>query len=137
MPEDDKCQRWRKIAIDQLGYSLNLTLTFDIAALAYCFSLLKDQEFVPAAAAKGWIILALITLSISGMCGISCVINRLNDFRGTARRACGHEKRPTQEELRGLGRWTWGLFYAQLVGFGIGVAAVGIAVVCTYGSKLL
>ncbi len=137
MPEDDKCHRWRKIAIDQLGYSLNLTKTFDIAALAYCFSLLNDKEFVPTGGAKEWMILALVTLGISAVCGIICVINRLNDFRGTARRACGHEQKPMKEELRGLGNWTWGLFYAQLVGFGVGVAAVGIALVHTYGSKLL
>jgi hypothetical protein len=32
---EDRCQRWRTIAIDQLGYAVNLTLTFTIATLGY------------------------------------------------------------------------------------------------------
>jgi hypothetical protein len=47
-PKDkDAGVRWRKIAIDQLGYALNLVLTFTIAALGYCFVLLKDKDFTP------------------------------------------------------------------------------------------
>ena len=45
--DNDRCQRWRKIAIEQFGYVLNLTLTFAIATLGYCFALLKDKDFAP------------------------------------------------------------------------------------------
>jgi hypothetical protein len=86
--ENDKCHRWRKIAIDQLGYVLNLTLTFAIATLGYCFVLLKDKEFAPGHSAKQTMVLAMSALAISAIVGFVCALVRLLDFRGTARRAC-------------------------------------------------
>jgi len=44
MPDDDKAQRSQKIAIDQLAYSLNLTLTYDVAALGYWFTPKHAQQ---------------------------------------------------------------------------------------------
>jgi hypothetical protein len=134
---NDKCQRWRKIAIDQLGYALNLTLTFAIATLGYWFALLKDKDFAPGSSAKCTMILSLSALALSAICGLICVVNRLLDFRGTARRACNHSKAPTQDDLRGLGTWTWAMFYVQLVVFAIGVGALAITLLLTYGGKLV
>jgi hypothetical protein len=134
--ETDKCQRWRKIAVDQLGYALNLTLVFAIATLGYCFALLKDKEFVPVSSAKCTMTLSLLTLALSGICGFTCVVTRLWDFRGTARRACGQPAAPTKDELRGLGAITWALFYVQLVAFAIGVGALAFTLLLTYGGKL-
>jgi len=136
-PQSDKCQRWRKIAIDQLSYTLNLTLTFTIAALAFWFALLKDATFVPAGIAKACLWLSLFSLIVSAFLGFICALCRLWDFRGTARRACNHPKAPPKGELRELGDMTWVLFYLQLLAFGIGVATLGTALVLTYGNKLL
>jgi hypothetical protein len=133
----DKCQRWRKIAIDQLGYALNLILTFSIAGLGYCFVLLRDKEFILVSSAKCSMILALCMLGISPLFGIFCVLNRLIDFRGTARRACEHPDAPTQDELRSLGQVTWWSFYIHLVTFALGVLALGITLLLTFGSKLV
>jgi hypothetical protein len=129
--------RWQKIAIDQLSYTLNLTLTFTIATLGYCFVLLKDKEFSPGSSAKCAVILSLSALAFSAICGFACVLNRLSDFRGTAGRSRHHTEAPTQDELRGLGRISWGLFYAQLTTFTLGVAALAIALLLTYGWKLV
>jgi hypothetical protein len=133
---DDKCQRWRKIAIDQLGYVLNLTLTFAIATLGYCFALLKDKDFVPVPSARCAMILSLSALVLSATCGFVCVLNRLLDFRGTARRACDHPRAPTKDELRDLGNRTWVLFYFQLGLFATGVGALAVTLLLTYGGKL-
>jgi hypothetical protein len=135
--ENDKCQRWRKIAIDQFGYALNLTLTFTIATLGYCFVLLKDKDFTPVPSAKCTMILSLSALVLSAICGFICVLNRLLDFRGTARRACNHPKAPTQDELRDMGNRTWVLFYVQLGAFAIGVGALAVTLLLTYGRKLV
>lgn len=135
--ESDRCQRWRKIAIDQLGYALNLILTFTIATLGYWFVLLKDKDFIPSPSAKCAMLLSLSTLSLSAICGLLCVLNRLSDFRGTAKRACKQTGAPTQDGLRGLGRRTWGLFYVQLATFALGVAALVITLLITYGRKLV
>jgi hypothetical protein len=134
---NDKCQRWRKIAIDQFGYALNLTLTFTIATLGYCFVLLKDKDFVPTPSAKCAMILSLGAHALSAIFGFICVLNRLWDFRGTARRACNHPNAPTKDELRDLGDRTWILFCVQLVAFGIGVVALAVTFLLTYGGKLI
>jgi hypothetical protein len=135
--ENDRSQRWRKIAIDQLGYALNLTLTFAIATLGYCFVLLKDKDFALTSSAKCTMILSLLALAFSAICGFICVLNRLLDFRGTARRACNHPKAPTKDELRDMGNLTWVLFYVQLGTFAIGAGALAVTLLLTYGDKLI
>jgi len=128
--------RWQKIAIDQLGYALNLVLAFTVATLGYWFTLLKDKEFAPGPSAKCAMLLSLSALLASTISGVVCVLCRLWDFRGTERRAGGHPEAPTRDELRGLGRITWRLFYAHLSLFALGVATLAMALLLTYGGKL-
>jgi hypothetical protein len=132
----DKCPRWRKIAIDQLGYALNLILTFAVATLGYWFVLLRDHDFNPVGHAKCSMILSLAALAISAFCGCSCVLTRLLDFRGTARRACNHPDAPAKAELSELGAITWILFTIQLVMFALGALSLAVALLLTYGDKL-
>lgn len=136
MNETGRFQRWQKIAIDQLTYALNLFLALTIAVLAYWFSLLRDDGFMPGATAKCLMLLSLLALAVSVVCGLVCVVLRLIDFRGTAQRARGKEDAPGRDELRGLGRRTWNLFYVHLVGFGVGVILLAIALLLTYGGRL-
>ena len=135
MNETGRFQRWQKIAIDQLTYALNLFLALTIAVLAYWFSLLRDDGFMPGATAKCLMLLSLLALAVAGLCGLACVVLRLIDFRGTARRARGREDAPTRDELRGLGRLTWNLFYIHLAGFGVGVLLLSVALLLTYGGR--
>lgn len=133
---DDRFKRWQKEALDQLGYALNLVLTLTVAALGYCFALLKDKDFILGASAKCPMIASLTALSVSAVCGLVCVIVRLWNVRGTARRARQHPDAPTKEALDRLGHVTWGLFYAQSITFAVGVAALGTTLLLTYGGKL-
>lgn len=135
--ENDKFPRWQKITIDQFGYTLNLILTFTIAALGYWFVLLKDRDFAPASSAKCIMILSLLALAFSAICGIICAINRLWDFRGTAQRAHDNPEAPTKEHLDRLGRITWVLFYLQLSTFTLGVALLAVSLLLTYGGKIV
>ena len=107
---NDRCQRWRKIAIDQLSYVLNLTLTFAIATLGYCFALLKDEHFVLGDLAKWTMIFAMFFLTFSVPFGFTCALVRLRNFRGTARRACDHPDKPTKNAMRDLDSATWRIF---------------------------
>ena len=134
--ENDRFQRWQKIAIDQLGYTVNLVLAITIALIGYCFSLLRDKDFTPGSSAKCAMLLSLVALSFSGGCGLVCTLNRLRDFRGTARRAGNHPSAPEKEKLDGLGVITWGIFYAQLAMFAVGVVALAVVLFLTYGGKL-
>jgi hypothetical protein len=136
MSEEGKAQRWQKIAIDQLGYSLNLTLTYTVAALAYWFTLLKSSDFNPACSARLFMLCSLPALGLSAICGFTCVVNRMIDFRGTAKRARGDQDAPTKEYLQGFGLRSWVLFYIHLAGFVTGVALISVALLLTYGAKL-
>jgi hypothetical protein len=129
--------RWQKIAIDQLGYTLNLIFTLSVAALGYCFVLLKDKDFIPGCTAKRAVLTSLLLLSISAVSGFFCILNRLSDIRGTARRAKGDSDAPTRDELRGLGRATWCLFLCHAYTFAAGVLSQAVALVLTYGHKLV
>jgi hypothetical protein len=137
--ENDKFPRWQKITIDQFGYTLNLILTFTIAALGYWFLLLKDAGFAPASSAKCIMILSLLSLSFSAICAIICSINRLWDFRGTAQRARDDSspEAPTKDHLDRLGRVSWRLLYFQLLGFTLGTVLLAVSLLLTYGGKLV
>ncbi len=136
MNETGRFQRWQKIAIDQLTYALNLFLALTIAVLAYWFSLLRDDGFIPEATAKCLMVLSLLALAVSVICGLVCVVLRLVNFRGTAQRARDRDDAPSRDELRGLGRLTWNLFYIHLAGFGFGVLLLAIALLLTNGGRL-
>jgi len=128
--------RWQRLALDQLGFTLNFVLTLTIAALGYIFALLKDKEFLPPHFAKCSLILSLVSLAIAAICGMWCTINRLRDVQGTARRIRKTAGAPSSRELRVMGKRTWKLFYTQLWTFSLGIAFLGTAVLLTYGGKL-
>jgi hypothetical protein len=128
--------RWQRLALDQLGFTLNFVLTLTIAALGYIFALLKDKEFLPPHFAKCSIILSLVSLAIAALSGMWCTINRLRDVQGTARRIRKTAGAPSSRELRVMGKRTWRLFYIQLWTFSLGIALLGTALLLTYGGKL-
>ena len=131
--------RWQKIAIDQLGYAVNLVLTFAVAALGYWFVLLRDKDFAPGASARCMLLLSFMALAGSAIAGLVCILNRLRDFRGTARRARSESdgEKPAKEYLDGLGRVTWVLFYFQAVSFAVGIVFLAVALLLTDGGKLV
>jgi hypothetical protein len=133
----EKAIRWQKNTLDQLGYALNLILTFTIATLGYCFVLLKDKCFAPGSSAKCAFLFSLSALAISAICGFACILTRLWDFRETARRARNDSEALSREEVRALGRTTWRFFYVQLATFALGVIALGVTLLLTYGGKLV
>lgn len=128
--------RWQKLSIEQLSYVLNLVFTLAIAAIGYCFALLRDDGFKPGPTARSAFLLALLFLVLSAIFGIVCIIIRLSDFRCTAQRAKLNPNAPTRDELRGLGKKTWGFFYAQITAFAFGVFALMVVLFLTYGGKL-
>lgn len=136
-PDKERCTRWRAIAIGQLGHSINLTLTFTVAALGFSLDLLKESTFSPMGWAKLLTLLTFISLLISAISGYWCTLNRLKDFRGTARRACDHPEAPAKDELRDIGTHSLMLFFVQAVTFVIGIASLTFALGLTYGQKLL
>ena len=127
--------RWQETRITQMGYAINLVLGLAVAALGFLVSLLMDDGFTPVPGQGILYGAALVMLAMSVVLGIGCVVNRLLDFRLTAKIARGRWKNAAQEELaplrtssKKLGRWTWGLFWWQIGTFGGGVLLVVVGV---------
>jgi len=132
----DAPQRWQKIAIDQLGYLLNLILALTIGALAYDFGLLRDASFRPSCPAKCLMIGSITALAFSAMAGLVCAFVRLYDFRGTARRARKRPSAPSREDLRFLDKAVWVLLHIQTISFALGITMVFVALLLSFGNKL-
>jgi hypothetical protein len=128
--------RWQAITIEQLGYAINLFLTFATASLAFSLVEFKGQAGSCFGFGKCLLFSAIIFFLFSIGIGAWCVINRLQDFRKTKdiardREHWTREKMDVDEidkrlEIRRaaverLGRATWVLFYMQMGFFGLGV----------------
>lgn len=83
-----------------------------------------------------FMLFALIALGVSATCGLICVVNRLWDFRGTARRARNHPGAPAKEHLDGLGKRSWALFYMQWAAFFVGILFFAAALLARYRGNL-
>lgn len=81
-------------------------------------------------------VISLVALSICAIAGFTSILNRLFDFRMTARRAGQDPLAPSLEEVRLIGRATWWLLFFQIVTFAIGTLFLAITLLLTYGSKL-
>lgn len=143
--------RWQGISIQQLGYSINLILTFATAALGFAFSLLKDPCFQTFSCSKLLFTPSLFLIGVSIVLGLLCTVNRLCDFRKTTRIArcreqwCRDGKSETEidslleerrKETKRLGKCTWNLFYTQVVTFGLGMLMLVVSLMIVYHAKL-
>jgi hypothetical protein len=137
--------RWQSITITQLGYAINLFLTFTVASLGFALSIAKDGiEHSPTCWAKHLLLFSIFLFLLSLGSGLGCVINRLCDFRKTESIARDKEKgellpceyaRRSAETDR-LGRCTWKLFHWQIGLFCAGVLTLTVEFLVLYHSNL-
>lgn len=148
MKEDTKPNesfvRWQAITLSQLSYSINLILTFSVAALGFGVTLALNDGFEPEEGGLAILALSLLLLLASGAFGIWGTINRLRDFRATTaitRMRDNNEKQEETQKLRalarGLGRRTWGIFWWQIGTFSAGILLMVLSVGLTLGLELL
>jgi hypothetical protein len=142
--KDEKFIRWQGIAITQLSYSINLILTFAVAAIGFSVSLLLNENFKPTSYQAYAILISLLLLLISGALGIWCTINRLRDFRATAKITNLKRKEGNEVELSvlraltmKLGKKTWGIFWWQIGTFSAGVFVLVLSVAFFVGKAHL
>ena len=143
--------RWQDITITQLGYAVNLCLTFSTAALGLSLSLLTNSAFNPSGTGKFFFDVSLLSLVVSIACGIYCVINRLADFRKTRGIALSREEMESEnipddqingalaerrEQSKKKGKVTWAFLRIQLIAFGVGMVCLSIAFAIIYRTKL-
>jgi hypothetical protein len=132
--------RWQGIQITQLGFVLNLVLSFAVAGLGLWVSLLRDSNFKPQCWAKCLFVLSGITFIFSIAIGLWCSLNRLWDFRITAGMARGkwkaEELAVKEIESEKLGDRTWVLLYSEISTFILATILLMAALVITYWPKL-
>src|ERR1700730_7532256 len=111
--------RWQSITIAQLGYAINLILTFDAASLGFVLSITKDTtQLATNCWARHLLLFSVVLILLSMAAGLWCIINRLIDFRKTESIARDKERGelPACEcairkaETDKLGKRTWHLF---------------------------
>ncbi|PIQ06258.1 MAG: hypothetical protein COZ36_01045 [Piscirickettsiaceae bacterium CG_4_10_14_3_um_filter_44_349] len=142
--KNEKFIRWQGVAITQLSYSINLILTFSVAALGFGVSLLVSEKFNPTICQAYAYFGSLFLLLVSGAFGIWCTINRLRDFRATAK-ICNLKRKdednselPELRELTNkLGRKTWGIFWWQIGTFSAGILILVLFVAFSSGKAHL
>ena len=130
--DDSRFVRWQKIHIEHFGYSTNLILVLGIATVSYSLSFAGGGAFVAAKSHRHCLgillLIAMVALTLSLFCGLLCTLNRLGDFRGTAKRARQSPDAPTKEELDQVGRRTRVLFNSQVWLFIVGLLFLSIVI---------
>lgn len=136
--------RWQATTIAQLTYSINLILGFAVATLGFQIALLLNEQFNPISWQKCAFSLSLILLLASLAFGIWSVINRLLDFRATARVARMRESgihddkiRPHRLLYKKFGARTWCLFWCQAGTFSAGILFTVLSVWSSVIHKLI
>ncbi len=140
----DSFIRWQATTITQLTYSVNLILGLAVGGLGFQVALLLNEKFNPISWQKLAFSISLILLVLSITLGIWCVINRLRDFRTTAKAARMREKGSPNEDIQShrdlykkLGKRTWVLFWWQIGTFGVGIFFTILGVWASVSQKLL
>jgi len=104
--------RWQSYRIAQLSFSINLFLGFSVASLAYIINLKLGDKLIESNT-------IIIIWSVSALLGCLATISRLLDYRYTtlkiAKKTCFN-----QFMAKYCGPVTWGLFWSQILSYGIG-----------------
>ena len=136
--------RWQSTTITQLTYSVNLILGLAVGVLGFQVALLLNDKFNPIAWQKCAFSISMFLLVLSVALGIWCVINRLRDFRATAKAARMREDgkpnedtQPYRDLYKKLGKRTWVLFWWQVGTFGVGIFFTILGVWASMSQKLL
>lgn len=132
--------KWQNVTRGQLGATSNLLLGLATGSLAFSALLLVDRKLIETwAFAFG--IVGSVFLLISVALALWCTVNRLNDFRLTAKIANPkYRSSPQIDELREesnrLGERTWYLFRAQMWTFSLGASAAVVGILVQVLSRL-
>ena len=147
MADEGKFRRWQAVTIAQLGYAINLIFTFSTATLGFELTLVMHGDLAKSCFSRWLSFSSCLALTTSIGLGVWCVVNRLSDFRKTARIArCREKPRPTlakleatvkrlQLEVRKLGERTWTLFWWQVGTFAAGVLLLLLSFLNVYHTK--
>jgi len=144
-------ERWHDHQIKQLGDAANTLFTLATAGLAYSLALLSETNRALFRANAPCIRFFTGAFAVSFLLGFFSIFNRLEDYRKTKRRHRFRDEHPigsgqrndaytsTRNKLylttRRIGKWTWGLLYAQGFFFLIGSGAIIFFWIANYSAR--
>jgi hypothetical protein len=137
----DTYLRWQRIAIEQLGYVINLFLTLCTAVLGFAVKAIMQPALPLPACSRHLFEMAMLPLVGSIACSLIANVTRAADFRYTHRAAYARWKsKPEHDALQDksdrFGKWTWRLFYAQTGLFGLGILTLCLSVWIGYSHNI-
>ncbi len=134
---------WHDHQITQISTVSATVFALASAGLGYSLSLLSDEKASLLKSNVPTIRLFTGAFAVSFVAALLLVVNRLEDFRRTKNIVRLRDDDPNHPELKGrrrvvdrLERWTWILFYGQLITFGVGGVTIIVFFWANYGSKL-
>jgi len=120
--------RWQDYRITQFSFAINLFLTFAVAALGFCLTLVKDSGFTPPIGSGLLLRHSVFSFAGSIVFGSLATLSRLWDFRFTAikirKSYDGFRQRAAEFLAKWLGGVSWSLFYLQLAGLAYGTTCL-------------
>lgn len=141
---NERYVRWQGLRIGQLGLSVALCLSFTVATLGFSIGLLiQHASDIADEFAKLSLILSVGCGLLAVLFGFLVYLTRLLDFRATAQVA-RHDADPKmaaavnrwRKEYEDWGKWTWRLFWSQIIAFALQVLLLMLAVWITYVPRL-
>ena len=113
------------------------------ASLGFCGALLLSDQPVFGGCGTCLYLLASAFFFLTILFSIAATVTRLFDFRLTAKKVHAETDKKSQAEIdrlgsvaRCLGKWTWALFYCQIVGFLLGVVILIFALLQLFHHRL-
>jgi hypothetical protein len=143
MTDEDKERyvRWQDYRIRQFSFAINLFLSFAVAALGFCLTLIKDSGFTPPIGTGYVLRHAVFSLAGSIVLGSLATLSRLWDFRCTAVKIEKKYEDWRQGTATFLAKWlggvSWSLFYFQLAALAYGAFCLISALITAYCDKLV
>jgi hypothetical protein len=137
MPSQEEAResfiRWQGIARDHFSTVSNLALGLSTGLLAFQLNALQKPQLVRDCALN-FALLSVGVLFLSVTIAVCCAVNRLRDFRATARIARERQKQqPIEDEDREanriIGKLSWRLFWWQMALFSLGAGSAAASVV--------
>jgi hypothetical protein len=137
--EKERNARWQDYRITQFSFSINLFLTFAVAALGFCLTLIKDSSFVPSRGAGHILYCSMMSLAGSIIFGTLATLSRLLDFRCTTIKITKKYSDWRLGIAKFLAKWlggvSWSLFYLQLAALAYGGFSLICTIVIAYSDK--
>jgi hypothetical protein len=129
--------RWQEIALVQLGYTINLLLTFAGVTLSFALKILIEPHTPFPCRARFLFYAAMLSLSLSVLAALGANVTRALDLRDTRRAARarmkdGKDHDKFHDKADCYGRWTWRLFFTQVPTFLVGVVLLGLSLLLAY-----